>query len=148
MTVSHLSHRFETSFPDRLEPGILYISLKYDTTAHLCACGCGNPVLLPLHPTGWRFTYDGTDVSLSPSVGNWSFPCRSHYWIDHGHVRWSSTWTDAQVQAGRECAVRERTGKVGQVAAADVPSAASSWQTRALNAWRGLARRLGVGRSR
>ena len=28
-------------------------------------------------------------MSLYPSVGNWSFPCKSHYWIEHSHVRWA-----------------------------------------------------------
>jgi hypothetical protein len=42
-------------------------------------CGCGKKVVLPLHPTHGKLTYDGETVSLSPSVGNWSFPCESHY---------------------------------------------------------------------
>lgn len=108
MTTARLTHRFITTFPDVLEPDVLYISLDYDTTAHLCPCGCDNQVRLPLHPTAWRLTYDGETVSMSPSVGNWSFPCRSHYWIDHGRIRWAAAWTDAQVTAGRRRTLLER----------------------------------------
>lgn len=113
MTSSYLTHRFVTSFPDELEPGVLYVSVEYDTTIHLCACGCGNQVVLPLHPTAWRLTFDGETVSMAPSVGNWSFPCRSHYWIVRGRVRWGPAWTHAQVAAGRQRTRHER-GLSGQ----------------------------------
>ena len=33
--------KFLDNIPDELEEGVLYISMKYHTTAHLCACGCG-----------------------------------------------------------------------------------------------------------
>ena len=108
MTIEHVSHRFVTSVPDDVEPGVLYVSIEYDTTIHLCACGCRNQVVLPLHPTAWRVTYDGESVSMSPSVGNWSFPCRSHYWIERGRIRWVPAWTDAQITAGRQRTLRER----------------------------------------
>lgn len=111
MRADRLAHQFVNSFPDLLEPGVLYLSLQYDTTAHLCACACGSQVILPLHPTAWRFTYDGASVSISPSVGNWSFPCRSHYWIERGRIRWSTSWTNDEVQAGRNRTLRERTGE-------------------------------------
>ena len=108
MTVNHFSHRFVTSVPYDLEPGVLYVSIDYDTTIHLCACGCRNQVVLPLHPTAWRITYDGETVSMSPSVGNWSFPCRSHYWIERGRIRWAPAWTEAQITAGRLRTLRDR----------------------------------------
>lgn len=47
---------------------------------------------------------------MAPSVGNWSFPCRSHYWIDQSRIRWAGAWTDEQVEAGRRQALRERGG--------------------------------------
>lgn len=108
MTTDRLTHSFVTSAPDQLEPGMLYVSIEYDTTIHLCACGCGNQVVLPLHPTAWRLTYDGETVSIAPSVGNWSFPCQSHYWIDHSRIRWAPAWSDAQIAAGRLRTLGER----------------------------------------
>lgn len=108
MTIDHLVHRFVTSAPAALEPEVLYVSIAYDTTIHLCACGCGSQVVLPLHPTAWRLTYDGDSVSMYPSVGNWSFPCRSHYWIERGRIRWAPMWTDAHIAAGRQRTLRER----------------------------------------
>src|SRR3546814_6526572 len=68
---------------------------------HLCACGCGNEVALPLSPTDWRLTYDGQSISVRPSIGSWSLPCRSHYFIDGGRVVWAGDWTDAEIAHGR-----------------------------------------------
>ena len=31
-------------------------------------------------------------VSLHPSIGNWSFPCRSHYWIRGNRVVWAGAF--------------------------------------------------------
>lgn len=100
---------------DRLEPvfvefipsekelrrGKLYISMQYTTTVHLCASGCGEKVVLPLNPAKWRLEFDGDRVTLWPSVGNWTLPCRSHYWIRGNKVVWASSWDDKRIAAGR-----------------------------------------------
>lgn len=96
-----LRHEFVQFIPDRLEPGVLYISIPYATTTHLCACGCGNEVVNPLAPHGWQLTFDGRSVSLSPSVGNWSFDCESHYWIRRDRVDWAGAMERNQIRAGR-----------------------------------------------
>lgn len=136
MSVGHLTHRFVISFPDDLEEGILYVSMPYDTTIHLCACGCRNRVVLPLDPTGWQLTYNGRSVSMSPSVGNWGFTCRSHYVIDRGAVRWAPSWTQEQVAAGRRRTLRERG--VEPDTASDEPRTPPSFWQRLI----GLAKRL------
>lgn len=84
-----------------LEPGKLYISMTYTTTVHLCASGCGLKVVLPLAPAKWRLLYDGDSVSLSPSVGNWDYPCRSHYWIRGNHVVWAPQWSSKRIEQGK-----------------------------------------------
>lgn len=96
-----LRHEFVEFIPDRLEPGVLYISIPYATTTHLCACGCGNEVANPLAPHGWQLTFDGRSVSLNPSVGNWSFDCESHYWIRRDRVDWAPAMERDQIDAGR-----------------------------------------------
>lgn len=72
----------------------------YATAIHLCACGCGNEVVTPLTPVDWRLSFNGR-VSLPPSVGNWSFPCRSHYWITDEHIHWSSQWDNQRNERNR-----------------------------------------------
>lgn len=91
---------FVEDIPDKLEPNALYVSIPHATVLHLCACGCGNEVVNPLTPTDWRLSFNGK-VSLSPSIGNWSFPCRSHYWITDERVHWSTSWSDAQIYRNR-----------------------------------------------
>ena len=82
-----LEHRFVQHLPDRFEPGVLYVSMEYATASHSCCCGCGEEVVTPFSPVGWRMTFDGETVSLWPSVGSWTLRCRSHYVIDCGNVR-------------------------------------------------------------
>jgi hypothetical protein len=96
-----LEHRFVEHLPERLEAGVLYISMEYATVAHCCCCGCGEEVVTPFTSTDWSMTFDGETVSLSPSIGNWNFACRSHYFIRHGHVIKASTWGDEQIKDNR-----------------------------------------------
>src|ERR1039458_6166357 len=87
-----LSHKFVEFVPNVLEKGVLYVSITYGTASHLCCCGCGREVVTPITPTGWKLIFDGETVSLHPSIGNWNFPCRSHYWISNNRVEWAEDW--------------------------------------------------------
>ena len=88
--------------PAALAPGVLYVSARFRTAAHLCACGCGTKVVTPLKAGGWSLTKtrDGM-VSLDPSIGNFNLPCQSHYWIRAGNIVWARPWTQEQIVAGR-----------------------------------------------
>jgi len=96
-----LTHEFVEFLPDTLEDGKIYISIPYATVTHRCCCGCGNEVVTPLSPTDWRLIFDGQTISLEPSIGSWSFPCQSHYWIKKNKVKWDRQWSNAKVAAGR-----------------------------------------------
>ena len=97
-----LQHKFVEFIPDLLEDGILYISLTYCTAIHKCVCGCNNEVVTPFSPTDWKMTFDGETISLSPSIGNWNFDCKSHYWIRNSEVIYARKWTDEEIKDGRE----------------------------------------------
>lgn len=101
-------HRFVDIIPDTFEEGILYISLDYGTVMHKCPCGCGNEVNTPLTPTDWKMIYNGETVSLKPSVGNWSFDCKSHYWITNNVVDWALKWSDKTIRNMRNIEDFER----------------------------------------
>jgi Family of unknown function (DUF6527) len=96
-----LTHDFVESIPDHVEDGRLYISVGFATAVHKCCCGCGKEVVTPLSPTDWKLIFDGRTVSLHPSIGNWSFDCKSHYWIQNNRVRWARRWTQAEIASGR-----------------------------------------------
>lgn len=101
MKASHFTPQFVESIPETLDPGVLYISITLASAIHLCACGCGQEAITPLSPTDWKFCFDGENVTLDPSIGNWSFPCRSHYWIRGGTVQWSGSWSTKEIANGR-----------------------------------------------
>ena len=88
--------------PKNLEPGILYVSTEFNSAAHLCACGCGTPVKTPLGPTAWRFRESKAGATLTPSIGNWQLPCKSHYWIRAGQVDWYELWNEEEIAEGRQ----------------------------------------------
>jgi len=89
MKAETLRPEFVESVPKALEAGVLYVSLRYHTVIHLCCCGCGREVVTPIGPSRWAMSVHDGRVSLSPSIGNWSYPCRSHYWIRSNRVEWA-----------------------------------------------------------
>lgn len=102
MSTQRINPVFVEYVPANLEQGDLYISIEYATATHLCCCGCANKVVTPFSPTDWQFCFDGESVSLSPSIGNWSFPCGSHYWIKCNEVRWAPKWSRSRVNLNRQ----------------------------------------------
>ena len=96
-----LRHEFVEFIPDKLADGVVYVSIPYATVAHKCCCGCGMEVVTPLSPTDWELIFDGESISLDPSIGNWSFDCKSHYWIRGGRVVWAAQFTPARIDAVR-----------------------------------------------
>lgn len=102
--LERLDHRFVDRIPADLEPGVLYITIEYATAVHSCACGCRARVVTPFTPNDWELRFDGETVSLSPSIGNWSFACQSHYWIRRNRIEWAPRWSAAQIGRARELA--------------------------------------------
>jgi hypothetical protein len=89
-----VQHKFVEFMPDLIEEGILYISVEYCTAIHKCMCGCKEEVVTPIAPTGWKLFFDGQSVSLSPSIGNWRFDCKSHYLIVNNQIKDANNWPD------------------------------------------------------
>ncbi|ULJ82671.1 hypothetical protein MF410_34065 (plasmid) [Rhizobium sp. C104] len=117
-----LEHRFVEHIPERLQAGVLYVSMDYATSAHSCCCGCGEEVIVPFTPTDWKMTFDGETISLRPSIGNWTLKCRSHYVIERSKVIEAGPWSEEQVEAERR---RDRAAKerfYGQPAKVEPPA--------------------------
>lgn len=118
-----------TSFPQPLEGGVLYISEKFSVCGHLCACGCGKEVVLPLNRAQWSVIRDEDGaVTLAPSVANTGFPCNSHYVIRRGQIEWHTALSQAQANRARDRDKRART--------AYMKAQNSSWA----RAWRSVQR--------
>ncbi len=101
MRQGHFSHQIVDFIPERLEEGVLYVSHRYGTAVHKCACGCGEEVVTPLSPADWSVQIAGGTATLHPSIGNWSFTCRSHYFIRRGNVVWAGQMSRRQIASGR-----------------------------------------------
>jgi hypothetical protein len=93
-----MQHKFVEFIPSEIEQDVLYISIEYDIAKHRCACGCGANIVTSLSPSRWKLTYDGETVSLSPSIGNWSHPCQSHYFITNDKVVWAGPISTTAIQ--------------------------------------------------
>lgn len=118
MKLQRIQHKFIEFVPEKLEPGTIYVSLEYNTANHLCACGCGSEVVTILGPADSSITYNGRSISISTSIGNSNFPCKSHYWIEESRVLWESRMTPQLTAISR---ARDKAGKVREYRApADV----------------------------
>lgn len=108
MKPAMFKHELVASIPEELQAGILYVAKDGDVAGHLCACGCGREVITPLSPTDWSLTVDQRGVTLEPSIGNWAFPCRSHYFMWDGNVVWAKDMPAEEIAQGR---LRDKIGK-------------------------------------
>jgi len=99
--ITQLEPCFVDGVPETLEDGRLYISIRFKTTSHLCACGCGERVVAKLNPNDWNMLYNGRDITLHPSIGNWSFDCRSHYFVRKNKIVWAGDMSNEQIERGR-----------------------------------------------
>lgn len=101
MSRTNYTHKFVKAFPDKLDEGILYVSVEFGTAAHRCFCGCGSEVYTRFSPRDWSMKFNGETVSISPSIGNWSFTCQSHYILGGGRVHWADKWSRERIELGR-----------------------------------------------
>ena len=99
--ISLLQHEFVEFIPNELIDGHIYISIRFRSVSHRCCCGCGIKTVTPLNPRDWTLLFDGKTVSLTPSIGNWSLDCQSHYWICRNEVVWARQFSKSEIDAGR-----------------------------------------------
>jgi len=76
--------------PKVKEPGILYISRKYELAIHLCACGCGVETVTPIGEGEWTLKEKNGEITLRPSIGNFigEKPYHAHYYITKNKIVW------------------------------------------------------------
>lgn len=103
-----IQYKFVEFIPDIIEEGLLYISIEYCTAVHKCICGCGNEVITPITPSGWEIIFNGKTVSLYPSIGNWSFECKSHYWIKKNKIHHAYKWDDSKIEKSHKEDVKNK----------------------------------------
>lgn len=143
-----LKHEFVEFVPEKLEEHTVYISIPYATVSHLCVCGCGHEVVTPLSPTDWQLTFNGESVSLDPSIGNWSFPCRSHYFVRRNRVRWSYEMSAKEIKALRRDDARAKEDYFEEKAQRAAASSAVAEPKPASSSLSGATKRVSKRRKR
>ncbi len=98
MKLAAIRPKYVQHIPDDLDEGVLYISERFRICSHLCACGCKEEVITPLSQAEWRLFRDGGQVSLLPSIGNWNYACRSHYFIERNRITWLYGMTAQKIE--------------------------------------------------
>lgn len=121
--LTRIQHQFVEAMPLQIDEGVLYISRRFNTAIHKCCCGCGLEVVTPLNPAKWSLKDHGSSVSLFPSIGNWSFPCQSHYWLERNQVRWAARMSDRMIRQ-----VKERDRHDVEALAHEAPQKLRFWQ--------------------
>ena len=58
MSRATYTHKFVKAFPDRLDEGVIYVSVEFATAAHRCFCGCGSEVYTRFAPTDWSMKFN------------------------------------------------------------------------------------------
>lgn len=101
MKITYLKPEYVDVIPESLKEGVIYVSRQYKTAMHKCCCGCGKEVVTPLIPTEWAIKTEDDGVTLYPSVGNWGFPCKSHYWIKKNQVIDAGPMSQFWIDRGR-----------------------------------------------
>ena len=85
----------ERPYYDDMEQNIIYVSKETSQAFHVCLCGCKNPVVMALDSIdvngeitegkwpgkNWNLSIKGEKATFSPSIGNYSYKCQSHYII-------------------------------------------------------------------
>ena len=99
--ISSVLPQYVDTIPENIQPGVLYISQRFATAIHLCACGCGKEVVTPLTKGEWKLQGSSKIVSLYPSIGNWDYSCQSHYWIKQNRIIWAYKFSRKRIEAAR-----------------------------------------------
>lgn len=113
MKQTAITPKYVDNIPEKLSEGMLYICERYNIAAHKCCCGCGEEVITPLTPADWLIKNENGLITLFPSIGNWSFACKSHYWIKQNKVVWSGLMSNKEIERVR---AKDRSDKLAYIA--------------------------------
>lgn len=82
-----------SELPEHGERAVVYLVGEQNKWALQlkCPCGCGADIILNLLRDAdpcWRYTMNGGEVSISPSIRR-VVGCKSHFFISKGRVEWA-----------------------------------------------------------
>ena len=115
MKLATITAEFVDFIPDVLQDGVVYVSDKHRIAMHRCCCGCRSEVVTPLSSVEWQLTRRGDAITMAPSIGNWAFECKSHYFIRRNQVVWAARMTASEIEAVRQRDRRDKARHVEQL---------------------------------
>ena len=89
------SYQAVERIPKVLSDGVVYHNEEFQLAALLCACGCGHRITL-LVPDSHQLSSEGGLATIRPSIAVCDAPCKSHYFVTAGKVKWLPAFTPAQ----------------------------------------------------
>jgi hypothetical protein len=131
MRKTRFKYEVVNSFPEKLRARTVYITADRDLAGHLCACGCEKEVITPLSPTDWSIKLNRRGVTLNPSIGNWAYPCRSHYFILDGNVVWEDNMSNETITRGRQKNRSRKLSYYGDMNGSQYTSQGQAFELRA-----------------
>lgn len=87
--------------PEVIKDGVLYYAPSFNVAIHNCCCGCKSEVVTTISPAEWSIDIINGKPTLYPSIGNWSYRCKSHYWIRDGKIVWSGNMSESEIARSR-----------------------------------------------
>lgn len=116
MKVKTIKPEYVMQMPDKLDEGVLYICEDFNLTAHKCCCGCDEDVYNKLSPVKWQLIkLSGGKVSLEPSIGNWKYACKSHYWISGNRVIDAGPMSSSAIEAVQRRDLQDRNTYITEI---------------------------------
>lgn len=95
--IKHIIVEEMPSYEDMLQDVIYvyYYDIDHGVSIHKCMCGCGEQTVMPFIKKGlninsnkvWVLNFINDKIDFEGSVGNYSYPCKSHYMIQKGQVK-------------------------------------------------------------
>lgn len=95
-----MRYRYEAvdRVPKEMEECVVYHSEEFELAGLRCACGCGHRVTL-LVPDSHQVIDQAGWARVSPSIGVFDAPCRSHFIITASGVDWLPAFSGVQTKS-------------------------------------------------
>jgi len=94
-TVKMMDRIYDPADYPNTEKNVLYVCESGNLSWHICPCDqtdmikekCPGRIVRTRLDSDWTFTFDGDIPTISPSISNVSLPCKSHYVLTAGELR-------------------------------------------------------------
>ena len=120
------SYRAVERIPKVLGDGVVYHNQEFQLAALLCACGCGHRITL-LVPDSHQVTSERGLATIRPSIAVCDAPCKSHYFIIAGKVKWLPAFTQAQASRLMRKQIARHAAQDRRWPWTEMPRAALKW---------------------